>query len=422
MNTQLIAFILFFLFDLYVFSGLYSWFSKPLSKRNKLIIFLYWVFTLVTYLVPAYYRQQNSHLTGQFPYSFVFSIFVGIFIIKFFYFIFLAFNDIGSLFNYLFKKFARSIKVKDVENEPEKNSNIKLSRSQFLLKTGALMATAPAAAMTFGIASGAHDYRVRKSVVKIPNLPKGLEGIKVGQLSDIHAGSFWNKTAVQGGIDMLNAEKPDLVCFTGDLVNNVASEMNNYVNVFNKVKADLGVYSVIGNHDYGRYVVWDSEEKKAKNFSDLKKVHGVMGWNLLLNENKILDINGEKLALVGVENWSHNKRFPSSGDLDLAKQGTQDVQTKILMSHDPTHWKGEVLTQKHADIDLTLSGHTHGMQLGVETENFKWSPVKYLYEEWAGLYEKNNQNLYVNRGYGYLGFPGRLGILPEITILELQRA
>lgn len=418
----MLAFVIFFIFDLYVFSGLYSWFNKPLTKRHKFFTTFYWLFTLLTYFVPAYYREQNSQLTGQFPYSFIFSIFVGVFIIKLFYSIFLLVNDLSSLFRFLFKKTAKTLSNRDEGKMKEQRSEIKLSRSQFLLKTGALMSTAPAAAMTFGIASGAHDYRVRKSIVKIKDLPKELEGITIGQISDIHAGSFWNKTAVQGGVDMLNAQKPDLVCFTGDLVNNVASEINNYVNVFNKIKADLGVYSVIGNHDYGRYVVWETEEEKEANFRELKRMHKVLGWDLLLNENRVLDIDGEKLGLIGVENWSRTKRFPSTGDLVKAKLGSEDVQTKVLLSHDPTHWRGEVLKKEHKDINLTLSGHTHGMQLGVETENYKWSPVQYLYKEWAGLYSENQQNLYVNRGYGYLGFPGRLGILPELTILELSRA
>lgn len=420
------SYFLFILFDLYIFSGIYSTFKKPLKKRNKIIIVVFWVLSILTYVVPSYYRNQDTHLTGQFPYSFMFSMVIGIFIVKFFYFLSLIFNDAFSLGRYGFRLMNKNLSKKnqkDVDHTSSEDQNkVTLSRSQFLLKSGAFLAAAPAAGMTFGITSGAHDYRVRKTKVKIKDLPKSLEGIKIGQISDIHAGSFWNKTAVSGGIDLLNSEKPDLVCFTGDLVNNVATEMNDYINVFNKIKADLGVYSVIGNHDYGNYVVWDSDEAKSKNFDELKKMHSTLGWNLLLNENKILDIQGEKLGLIGVENWSINKRFPSSGNLPLAKNGTNDVQTKILLSHDPTHWRGEILKGEHPDIDLMLSGHTHGMQLGVETENFKWSPVQYIYEEWAGLYTENNQHLYVNRGYGYLGFPGRLGILPEITILELTRA
>lgn len=413
--------IIFFLFDLYVFSGLYTWFKKPLKRWNKVLLIFYWVISIISIALPYYYRNQNSHSTGQFPYSFIFALFIGVFIVKVTYFIILIVNDIYSATKFFVRKLNKRKTAPQKEGfEIETKEPVKLSRSQFLLKTGALVSTAPAAAMTFGIASGAHDYRVRRKKVKIKDLPKALEGIKVGQISDIHAGSFWNKTAVKGGIEMLNKEKPDLVCFTGDLVNNVATEINDYVDVFNKIKADLGVYSVIGNHDYGNYVVWDSLKEKEKNFADLKRMHGVLGWDLLLNENRVLDIDGEKLGIIGVENWSENKRFPSSGDLGLAKTGSEDAATKILLSHDPTHWRAEVLNNK--DIDLTLSGHTHGMQLGVETENFRWSPVQYLYKEWAGLYTEQDQNLYVNRGYGYLGFPGRLGILPELTILELTRA
>lgn len=418
----MITAIILLLLDLYVFSGLLSWLKKPRGWFKYTLLIGFWVITVVSYVVPMYYRNQSTTKTGQFPYSFIFAFFLAWFLVKFTYLIVLVINDLSSSIKWGVKyiKSKNNSKPRDIEEKQERSIPT-LNRSQFLLKTGALVATAPAAAMTVGITSGAHDYRVRRETIKIKGLPNGFDGMTLAQISDIHSGSFWNKTAVKGGVELLLAEKPDLVCFTGDLVNNAAGEMSNYMNVFDKVKAPLGVYSIIGNHDYGNYVRWDSQADKEKNFSDFLKVHKNLGWNLLLNENKIFTQGGESLALIGVENWSNNARFPSTGDLNKAKLGTEEAATKILMSHDPTHWRAEVL-KEHKDISLTMSGHTHGMQFGIETENFKWSPVQYLYPEWAGLYQEGHQNLYVNRGYGYLGFPGRFGILPEITILKLEKA
>lgn len=415
---------IFILLDLYIFSGILSWLKKPRRWPKKIILIGFWVFNVAAYLIPMYYRSQSTAATGKFPLSLIFGLFLVWFLAKIVYAMVLIVNDLYSGSKWGIKRLrnyskADTEEILETETTPFATKS-KLSRSDFLLKTGALVAAAPTAAMSFGIISGAHDYRVRRETIKIKDLPKAFNGLTIAQISDIHSGSFWNKTAVTGGVEMLNAEKPDLVCFTGDLVNSAASEIKDYVNVFNKVKADLGVYSVIGNHDYGTYVKWPSKAAEAQNFADLKTAHATLGWDLLLNENRIIKQSGESLALIGVENWSVNpKRFPSTGDLDLAKIGTEEASTKLLMSHDPTHWRGEIL-KEHSDIALTMSGHTHGMQFGIETENFKWSPVQYLYKEWAGLYQESDQKLYVNRGYGYLGYPGRFGILPEITILTLE--
>ena len=219
---------------------------------------------------------------------------------------------------------------------------------------------------------------------------------------------------------MLNKEKPDLVFFTGDLVNNQAEEMKDYVDVFDKVTAPLGVYSILGNHDYGDYVSWPSKAAKAKNLETLIQTHRAMGWDILLDEHRILKEGDGEIAIIGIENWGAKGRFPKYGNLKNAYQGTEDVPVKLLLSHDPSHWRAEVLPM-YPDIDLTFSGHTHGMQFGVEIGDFRWSPVKYMYDEWADLYQSGKQYLYVNRGFGYLGFPGRIGIVPEITVIELKR-
>lgn len=304
----------------------------------------------------------------------------------------------------------------DVVNGDEHNN---ISRSDFLATSAVIAASLPALTLGYGIVSGAHDYRVRKKTVYSPNLPTAFDGIRLAQVSDIHSGSFFNKVAVKGGVEMLMAEKPDIIFFTGDLVNNVASEVKDYINVFDKLKAPLGVHSILGNHDYGDYHGWTSEEAKRKNLLDVIEAHRLMGYNIMLNENKVISVDGESIGLIGVENWGLG--FKQQGDLKKAYKDVKEEEFKILLSHDPSHWDAEV-RPLFGDIDLTLSGHTHGFQFGIEVGDFKWSPSQYRYKQWAGLYQEGNQYLYVNRGYGYLGYPGRIGILPEITILELKRA
>lgn len=303
----------------------------------------------------------------------------------------------------------------------KKGKNEGISRSAFLAKSGIIVASLPLVSMSWGVISGAHDYRIRRISLPIKGLPRAFQGLKIAQISDIHSGSFWNKTAVEGGVEMLKAEKADLAFFTGDLVNNKASEMRNWGAIFERIKAPLGVYAVLGNHDYGDYVNWSSEKAKAKNLSDLRMIEKNMGWQLLENENSIIDVDGEKLGIIGVENWSARSHFPKYGNLERATKGLENTSLNILLSHDPSHWQAEVIPS-YPNIHLTLSGHTHGMQFGVEVPGIKWSPAQYFYDEWAGLYQSKEQYLYVNRGYGYIGFPGRIGIPPEITILTLQQA
>ena len=307
----------------------------------------------------------------------------------------------------------------------QKNTDNKLpgeviSRSEFLSQA-ALVATAiPFGAMAYGVISGAHDYRVKRITVKLPNLPKSFDGLKIGQVSDIHSGSFFNKTAVKGGVEMMMNEKPDVLFFTGDLVNNESSEVKDYTEIFNKLKAPLGVFSVTGNHDYGNYKAWSSQEAKKKNFQDLLAAHKHMGYDILMNEHRIVEQGGEKIAILGIENWGTG-RFPKYGKLNEAYAGTEDVPVKLLLSHDPSHWDAEV-RKLYPDIDLMFAGHTHGFQFGVEIGGLKWSPSQYVYKQWAGLYQEGNQYLYVNRGFGFLGYPGRIGMPPELTIIELKRA
>jgi predicted MPP superfamily phosphohydrolase len=285
---------------------------------------------------------------------------------------------------------------------------------------GLAVGTLPIFAIGYGVITGAHDYRVRRRSLYLPNLPEAFDGLKIAQISDIHAGSFWSPASVAAGVKLLMAQQPDVVFFTGDLVNNEAKEMRDYVPIFSEVKAPMGVYSILGNHDYGDYVNWPNKEAKAQNLHDLTAVHRAMGWDLLRNEHRLLEKDGQQIAVIGVENWSAKPQFPKHGNLPQAYAGTEAAPVKILLSHDPSHWDAEV-TRDFQDIDLTLSGHTHGMQFGLELPKFKWSPVQYMYPRWSDLHQEGEQYLYVNRGFGYLGFPGRIGMPPEITILELKK-
>ncbi|MGB4397907.1 MAG: metallophosphoesterase [Daejeonella sp.] len=295
-----------------------------------------------------------------------------------------------------------------------------IPRSEFLVRAGTLVAALPLASFTYGMIASAYDYRVKRRVLHLPNLPAAFDGLKLGQISDVHSGSFYDRKAVIGGVEMLLKEKPDMIFFTGDLVNNVATEMRDYQDIFTKIKAPLGVFSVLGNHDYGDYYYGTAPSPaKAKNLSDLKLTHKAMGWDLLLNENRRIKIGNEEIGVLGIENWGAG-RFAKYGKMDLAVKNTDDLPVKLLLSHDPSHWRAQVLPE-YPQIDAMFSGHTHGMQFGLITENFQWSPAQYVYNEWAGHYEENKQQLYVNVGYGFLGYPGRVGILPEITIFELRR-
>jgi predicted MPP superfamily phosphohydrolase len=280
----------------------------------------------------------------------------------------------------------------------------------------------PFVSLTYGLLRNPYRYKVFRENLALKNLPEALSGLRIIQISDIHSGSFTFKEPVREAVSLINQLKPDLVFFTGDLVNNKADEMDDFMDVFDKIESRLGVFSIFGNHDYGDYVQWPSEQHKQANLDKLKAIHRALGWTLLTNENRILEVNGANLAIIGVENYSTHLRFPKYGDLNKAKEGTKGADIKLLLSHDPSHWNGQILPD-HKDIAVTFSGHTHGMQFGIEIPGFlKWSPIQYVYKQWAGLYQSGDQYLYVNRGLGFLGYPGRVGILPEITCIDLEKA
>lgn len=292
-------------------------------------------------------------------------------------------------------------------------------RSRLVSEFAIGIAALPFFSLIYGMVNGKYNYRLHKLTLKFADLPEAFDGFTITQLSDIHSGSFDNKPAVEKGIALANAQNSDLILFTGDLVNNTATEMNDYIDSFSKLKARYGKFSVLGNHDYGDYVKWETPEEKVANLDALKAVHPKIGFKLLLNESVQIEKDGQHITLTGVENWGKGS-FVKHGNLTKATAGVNDTEFKILMSHDPSHWKAEILAfPKH--INLTLAGHTHGMQFGVELPFFKWSPVKYIYPEWAGIYSENDKYINVNRGFGFLGYPGRFGILPEITVITLVK-
>ena len=291
-------------------------------------------------------------------------------------------------------------------------------RSKFLTQLGLLAGALPAVTLSYGILRNPYRYRLHEVDVPIAGLSPKHEGLRIVQISDIHSGSFFRTEPIRDGIRMINDQGADFVAFTGDLVNAQATEIEPYAELFAGIESRLGTYSIVGNHDYGDYVAGWGPEEKAANWARLEANHAAMGWDLLRNEHRLLDIDGEPLALIGTENWSTIGRFPKSGDLAKATAGTEGVATKVLLSHDPTHWDAQVRPD-YPDIALQLAGHTHGFQFGVEVPGMRWSPSQYVYEQWAGLYTEGTQHLYVNRGFGFLGYPGRVGILPEVTLLRL---
>jgi len=373
---------------------------------------LYLSLTTLSWLGLIFFRQVNwaalPHLLRNMYIAFVLGFVVG----KILVLLVMLVDDIRRLLTWLVSSLAYS-------NSPAGESVTAIDRSTFMKQAALVFGGLSLVGFSVGI-TNRYRYRVRKMKLAFDNLPEAFRGLKIVQISDIHTGSFDNHEAVAHGIERVMHQQADVILFTGDLVNNIADEVDDkYKEIYARLKAPMGVYSTLGNHDYGDYVEWPSPEAKKANLERLKGIHGEVGWRLLMNEHVVLERGGEKIAIVGIENWGNKAHFPKYGDMRKAYDGLHEknIPFKILLSHDPSHWRGEVL-EKYADVDLTLSGHTHGMQFGVDSKWFKWSPVQYIYNEWAGLYKEGKQSLYVNRGFGFLGYPGRLGVLPEITVFE----
>lgn len=417
------------LIDLYVLSGLRG-IKKWKFTQTRKFVRLYWLFSVFLLADLFFVVFIKMGVMGR---VLLITFFFLVFLFKIFYLPILVVDDVRRWIIYLKNKSNR----RGVSHTPEQAANYDdkgvfntplpdnppnpnaIPRSEFLMKAGLLAGAIPLAAIKVTMKSGCYDYHIIRQDLYLPNLPKAFDGIRLGQISDIHSGSFFNKKAVLGGVEMLMREKADLIFFTGDLVNSLSEEVKDYLDIFSKVKAPLGVYSCLGNHDYGDYAWWPNEQAKRKNLDEIIGAHKTMGYDLLMNEHRRLKVGNEEIGILGIENWGELSRFPKYGRMDLAVKNTDDLPVKLLLSHDPSHWRAQVLPE-YPQIDAMFSGHTHGMQMGVRTENFQWSPVEYIYNEWAGHYQQGKQQLYVNVGYGFLNFAGRIGILPEITIFTLK--
>jgi uncharacterized protein len=397
--------------DLYVFQVV-KMLSQGTSSRTRSIIFTtYWAVSITIIVIFLFIPYLNTERWPRNFRNYLFATIVGFFFAKLLASVVFLIDDLRRAIQWGVAK----IFFRNTEGEGEVYEGI--SRSVFLSWLGIGIGGSLISSLIYGF-SNKYKYQIKRVPLTFSNLPPAFRGLKIVQISDIHSGSFDNKKAVEKGVRMILDLKPDLILFTGDLINDRATEMIGYEEVFGRLHAPMGVFSTLGNHDYGDYLKWPTEEAREQNLENLKKLQAEMGWRLLMNEHVVLEKQGQEIALIGIENWSAKKRFPKHGKMWEAYPGAEKYPFKILMSHDPSHWDAEV-RPKYGDIDLTLAGHTHGMQFGIEIPGFKWSPVKYVYDQWAGLYEEGKQKLYVNRGYGFIGYPGRVGILPEITLIEL---
>ena len=409
------AFIL--LVDIYSFKGIKLLVSglEPTIIKNVIYV-VYWIIPISIISFLLYFRtlqpfERDPRIFRNF--FLLAGLFILFYIPKLVFIIFHLTEDIIHISKWIISKFSNSTEIDTIVNAQG------ISRVKFLSQLGLVLAAIPFTSILYGMVKGRFNFRITHEKLSFPHLPEAFNGFKIVQISDIHIGSFLgHESQVKKAIELVNEQNPDLILFTGDLVNNFTEELNGWIPILSNLKAKYGKLSILGNHDYGDYFQWKDDAEKAQNFDNLKKAHKEIGFRLLLNESESIEVNNSKIGLIGVENWGLPP-FPQHGNLKEAMNESSEWPFKILMTHDPSHWDAEVINK--TDIDLTLSGHTHGMQLGIEIGNMKWSPIKYKYPRWAGLYKEKNQYLYVNRGFGYIGFPGRIGMPPEITILELKK-
>lgn len=410
----LLIFGIFALIDIYTFQAI-----KTAFNNRGWSNYFYWGLTVLVLFYMAYALTTFDRAAGP---NKVVNVFMGIMILtyvpKLFVVIFLFSEDMIRVLQGSITWLSDFLNISN--SNPNRAEYIP-SRRAFVSQVGLALAAIPLTSIVYGMWKGKYDYRVIRQVLHFDDLPDAFDGFTIAQLSDIHSGSFDNKERIEYGIALLNDQNPDLVLFTGDLVNNKAEEMEPWIESFSRLRAKYGKYSILGNHDYGDYISWPSAQAKIDNMQRLYQVHEELGFKLMRNAHEHIEKDGQQIALLGVENWG-KPPFPQHGDLKKALAGVDENAFKILMSHDPSHFDEEVKHQPEK-IHLTLSGHTHGMQFGIEVPGLiKWSPVKYRYPKWAGLYEDLGRYLYVNRGFGYLAFPGRVGIWPEITLIELRKS
>ena len=398
-----------------LFFLIFQWYSYQAIKTftsNRWLLFAYFLFVIMVVGNLLFYTVVLERSTSNEPrLMYAIGFFISLFVFQILVTILLLGEDIFRIPQGIYAYFSKM--PNQVQFLPQRRKLI----SQIAIGLAAI----PFASLLYGMFRGKYNFKVLSYKLEYDDLPEAFEGFKIAQISDIHSGSFDNPKKVQYGVDLVNAQDADVVFFTGDLVNNRAEEILPWIQTFKKINAKHGVYSILGNHDYGDYSPWESPEAKKKNMEDLKKAQKKMGWDLLLNESRFIEKQGQRIAILGVENWGSGG-FKKAGDLNKALSNVAAKDFKILMSHDPSHWEAEVIPHPF-NIHLTLSGHTHGMQFGIEIPGWiKWSPIKWRYKQWAGIYEKLNQRLNVNRGFGYLAYPGRVGIWPEVTVITLNRA
>ena len=378
---------------------------------NRFLTALYWIVSLLIFGNFIYHTLNFSRSTGfTHAISYAIGAFLALTLFQLVIVFFLLFEDIIRIPQALYRFFV----------SPEYGDFLP-QRRKFLSQMAVALAALPFASLLIGMIKGKYNYKVLHYALEFDDLPEAFDGFTLTQISDIHSGSFDNAKKVAYGVDLINAQKSDVILFTGDIVNNKASELVPWKSIFSKLEAPQGKYSVLGNHDYGDYTEWPTEKDKENNLADLIKMQEEMGFRVLLNETHFFEKEGARIALIGVENWGKGG-FKKSGDLVQASKEVNLDDFKILMSHDPSHWEAKVLPHPYT-YHLTLSGHTHGMQFGIEIPGWiKWSPVKWRYKQWAGLYQEKEQWINVNRGFGFLGYPGRVGIWPEITVITLKRS
>lgn len=402
-----------FLIDWYVYLQIRSLQTGSTIRTRIIVQVTYWTISLLAIMGYLLFVFAKDDFLGKSFRMYLFTLVISFFLSQLVACVFFLIDDLVRLFQWVFYK-SGLFGSEKITSAGEGG----ISRSTFLRWTGLAAGGLLFGSFLYGLGNK-YNYRLKRVKLFFPNLPDGFKGMKIVQFSDVHSGSFTDKQAVARGIQMIRDEQADLIVFTGDLINNMATEMEEYKELFAEIKAPMGVYSILGNHDYGDYVRWPVDGvSKEGNLEALCKLQEEMGWNLLRNRHVILEKSQDKMALIGVENWSAVARFPKHGNLSLAYAGAESYPFKILLSHDPSHWDAQIRPE-YPEIDLTLSGHTHGMQFGVKIPGFQWSPIQYVYKEWDGIYEQGSQKLYVNPGFGFLGYPGRVGILPEITVFTL---
>lgn len=400
--------------DLYVYQGFKKltagWKSSTARKAARWGFWLFFIGFSGLFMFVVYQRLTQEE-TSTFA-KWVMNLFITFFVTKLFFIIFLLAEDIIRFVAGIFR-----LATVSKPNDPKKAHWLP-GRRKFVSQAALIVATIPFGAFIYGITKGKYHYKIHRHTLFYDDLPGAFNGFTITQISDFHAGSFDEMNEVRRGLKLAQDQNSDLLVFTGDMVNNLAKEAEPYIQEFRKMHAPFGKFSILGNHDYGMYYKWGSKKAEAENIEQLKKHEAAMGFKLLLDESVTLQKGGEEIQLIGVQNWG--KGFIQIGDLDKALKNVKPEAFKILLSHDPSHWE-EIVKHHPNHVHLTLSGHTHGMQVGVETPIGSWSPASFRYETWAGFAEENGKRLYVNRGFGFIGFSGRVGIWPEITVLELRK-